>query len=152
MSDNKLVAWPPHIVFYAEDLPPQFIGTSKMCVVKIRPKYRADEGTHRHEATHVMQWYTTLLLGVIACLALLRTPALAPWAQYWPAVLAAGLAADPLAYGFIKSYRLWAEVQAYRVQARYYPDDRAPAFAKFLSTNYGLDITPADALARLRGA
>lgn len=49
-------------------------------------------------------------------------------------------------YLLVDRYRLWAEVEAYKVQATHYPDDRRPLFAHFISTNYGLSISEADAL------
>lgn len=51
-----------------------------------------------------------------------------------------------LLYLLSDKYKLGAEVQAYKAQAACYPDDRRPAFAKFISENYGLAITPAAAL------
>lgn len=55
-----------------------------------------------------------------------------------------------LLYALSKAYRLGAEVESYREQARYYPDDRLPLFALAIATKYGLDITAEAALARLR--
>lgn len=49
-------------------------------------------------------------------------------------------------YLFFSEYRLAAEVEAYKEQARHYPDDRLPLFAVFISRNYRLAISPDDAL------
>lgn len=46
-------------------------------------------------------------------------------------------------------YRLAAEVECYREQAKHYPDDRMPRFAVFISKYYGLSITVKDALGLL---
>ena len=43
-------------------------------------------------------------------------------------------------------YKLWAEVQCYREQAKHYADDRRPLFAEFISRDYGLNITQEKAL------
>ena len=48
------------------------------------------------------------------------------------------------------SYKLRAEVEAYREQARYYSDDRIPMFAGFIAENYELTISPEEALKELR--
>lgn len=48
-------------------------------------------------------------------------------------------------YLFSKSYRLKAEVEAYKVQLAYYPDDRSDLFAWFIANNYGLSITKNEA-------
>lgn len=47
-------------------------------------------------------------------------------------------------------YKLWSEVQAYREQAKHYADDRRPLFAEFIATAYGLNITQAEALQKLK--
>jgi hypothetical protein len=47
-------------------------------------------------------------------------------------------------------YKLAAEVECYREQAKHYPDDRTPQFAVFIADDYGLSITAADALNLLR--
>lgn len=51
-----------------------------------------------------------------------------------------------LLYLLSDRYKLWAEVQAYKEQAKHYADDRKPQFAGFISSNYGLDVTPEQAL------
>lgn len=55
-----------------------------------------------------------------------------------------------LLYLFVPEYKLWAEVQAYKKQLKYYPDDRSKLFAEFIATRYGLDITKENALKLLR--
>jgi hypothetical protein len=47
-------------------------------------------------------------------------------------------------------YKLWAEVQAYKEQAKHYPDDRSELFAAFIADFYGLKVTAAQALVLLR--
>ena len=53
-------------------------------------------------------------------------------------------------YLLFSEYRLWAEVDAYKVQAEYYPDDRKPLFAQYIATKYKLNITKEDALKLLK--
>ena len=55
-----------------------------------------------------------------------------------------------LLYLFVEDYRLTAEVEAFREQAKHYPDDRMPRFAQLLATNYRIDITVDEALDLLR--
>jgi len=118
----------PSITIYTDNLPDNFGGCANACVVRIRPKYRADAGIHAHEAEHVRQWWTGVLIGILVALALI-----------------AGGALHPLAY-LLPRYRLWAEARAYHIQATHYPDDRTRLFAGFIATNYGLEITPGAAL------
>ena len=49
-------------------------------------------------------------------------------------------------YLFVPEYKLACEVEAYKEQAQWYPDDRLPKFAGFISRNYGLKITEEDSL------
>jgi hypothetical protein len=62
-------------------------------------------------------------------------------------LLSLGLSA--ILYRFSKRYRLWSEVQCYRVQLRYSPND-AELFASFIAERYDLDITKAEALEMLK--
>ena len=55
-------------------------------------------------------------------------------------------------YMWVPEYRLHAEVEAYKEQARWYEDDRLPKFAKIIATKYGLRVTEEDALKLLREA
>jgi hypothetical protein len=57
----------------------------------------------------------------------------------------------PLLYSLSDRYKLRCETEAYQAQAGHYPDDRMPVFAQYLARDYGLSITEAEALARLRG-
>jgi hypothetical protein len=57
-----------------------------------------------------------------------------------------------LFYLLFDSYKLWAEIEAYKAQAKHYPDDRRPLFARFISRDYDLDISESAALELLRDA
>jgi hypothetical protein len=108
-------------------------------------KYRHDEGLYRHELMHVKPW---------AAFAWLSIP-LAYGLHHFGRLDMIGLAVVPLAiysalYKFIPRYRLWAEVSAYKEQARFYPDDRRAIFAEFISMYYDLKITPEQALKHLK--
>ena len=54
-------------------------------------------------------------------------------------------------YLFSKAYKLRAEVEAYKVQAKYAKGhDPMPTYAHFIATKYNLNITEEEALALLR--
>lgn len=55
-----------------------------------------------------------------------------------------------LLYWLLDKYKLASEVEAYKVQATHYPDDRRPLFARFIAMHYGLGITQQTALALLK--
>jgi len=54
-----------------------------------------------------------------------------------------------LFYTFSKKSRAYYEIQAYRVQLKFYPDDRSEMFAKYLVDNYNLDLNLDQARAAL---
>ena len=53
-------------------------------------------------------------------------------------------------YQFSKKDRLKYEAEAYKVQLKYYKDDRTTVFAQLLVDNYNLGITLEEALAALK--
>ncbi|MEJ3591403.1 MULTISPECIES: hypothetical protein [Pseudomonas] len=100
-----------YLIKLSESLPNGFGGTAQGPLIKLLPKYQHDVGLIEHEKTHVRQWYAVLALGLLLCtlLTLLVSPSL--WLLY-------GLAPSlhPLLYKFVRAYRRWCEVQAYREQ------------------------------------
>ena len=91
-------------------------GTTRGPVILIKPGCKDDEGLYQHELTHVKQSFMGLIIF------------------------------DALLYRFYAPYRLWAEVEAYKKQARYYADDRREKFAGYIATYYDLDVSRADTL------
>jgi hypothetical protein len=55
-----------------------------------------------------------------------------------------------LLYKFVRKYRLYCEVKAYRIQLKYYQSDEY-TLAMFLSTKYDLGILPREAHLLLTG-
>jgi hypothetical protein len=109
------------LTFYTNfGVPEGSAGATRGPVIFIRPEKRGDEGLYRHELAHVRQ----SLAGLLVVHALL--------------------------YLLVPRYRLWAEVQAYREQSRYYLEDRIPLFARFIAEKYRLNITAAEAEKLLR--
>jgi hypothetical protein len=100
-----------YILKYSDDLPDGFGGATQGPFIKVRPRYQNDGGLLEHEKTHVQQWYALMGLGlaIVAALALLVSPALCPAAAVAPFL-------HPLLYKFLRPYRQWCEVQAYREQ------------------------------------
>ena len=110
-------------IFYTNSnilIPSNSAGCTRVFLIPfifIRKKYRDDIGLHAHEAMHSKQ----------------------AWRHILPPIHA-------IRYALSKSYRLKCEVEAYREQLKYYPDDRRLLFAEFISCDYGLDINYASAL------
>ena len=114
------------------------IGWQRWFIIAIKPSHKGDVGLVQHELTHVKQWaVVTLATGIVLGLIWL------PLAIMSPSVHAA-------LYMFIRRYRCWCEARAFARQTKFYPDDRAVKFAGFLSSNYDLDITLAEALEQIK--
>jgi hypothetical protein len=138
----------PHLVIYTDRLPDGVAGAANGPLVRIRPAYRSDAGLHAHEYRHVQQWYhaAAMTAAMLACLAMASG---LPWWQLLP-LLPASLASHPLAYLLWPRYRLWAELEAYRVQMRYGLDADTAA-ARLMSPCYGFGLKDKEAR-RLLGA
>ncbi len=133
------------LTFYTKSLGHDTAGEARGPVIRILEKYRHDEGLYRHELMHVMQWAVWSLLCIPTAYVLYQLGLM----DFM------GLSVLPCAfhtalYRLVPAYRLWAEVEAYKVQAKYYFDDRRPLFAEFVAGYYNLKITPAKVLELLR--
>ena len=100
-----------YFVQYTDKLANGFGGTAQGPVIKILSKYKDDAGLLEHEKTHVRQWYAVLALGLLLCtlLTLIVLPSL------WP-LYGLALFSHQLLYRFVRPYRCWSEVKAYRKQ------------------------------------
>ena len=123
------------------------LARSKGPFIFVRPEYKDNLSIYLHELTHVKQWYI-MTVGLMAISALLCyvLPEAAAW---WPGLLLLSLLMHNGLYNINKTYRLWSEVQAYRVQAMGDPSV-LPMFAQSLSELYGLGLTPDEALLKLQ--
>ena len=136
------------VTLYTNNLPAQFAGTANAFVVRIKPQYKDDKALHEHEYTHVKQWYKWLFVWVLfAGLLVIGTYeqlgyALAPLAI-------AGVGVHGLLYLLFPSYKLHAEAESYAVQVKNGADIDKMAY--HLATWYGLDITQAEAKAKIEG-
>ncbi len=103
----------PALVIYTDRLPEGFAGMAIAMIVRIRPKFKGDEGLLQHELTHVKQSYRLLILF------------------------------QSLLYLLDDDYRFHAEVEAYRKQLQYSQDRDADVdlFAWFISTKYDLNVS-----------
>lgn len=100
-----------YLIQLSGKLPNGFGGTTQGPLIKLLTKYKDDVGLIEHEKMHVRQWYAMLGAGLLLCtlLTLLMLPSL------WPLY---GLApfGHQMLYKFVRPYRRWCEVQAYRKQ------------------------------------
>jgi hypothetical protein len=121
-------------IHYTDNLPEGVGGTANGPYVRIRPKYKDDKGLHQHELEHVKQWWIATIVSAV-----LLAAGLWHFQQpLWQAIASVGT--HGVLYKFIPAYRLWAEVQAHKVQLDYAPH-ALKHFAKRIATQYGLGIT-----------
>ena len=112
------------LTFYVKCLAPNVGSEARGPFIRILEKYRNDKGIYRHELLHVGQWAVLSLLGLpIACV----LNQIGRMDLMWLSLLPISL--HSLLYAAVPSYKLWAEVQAYREQAKHYTDDRRPPTA-----------------------
>ena len=100
-----------YLVHYTEKLANGFGGTAQGPLIKILSKYKDDAGLLAHEKTHVRQWYVVLalVLSLSALVTLMVSSSL------WP-LCGLALFSHQLLYRFVRPYRRWSEVKAYRKQ------------------------------------
>lgn len=131
-------------------------------IVMVAEGYREDRGLLEHELEHVRQfwagWFAGgLLLGNLLLLAFAADFALPAIGLMALLVVALPVAAHPGLYTMCCSYRLWAEVAAYRVQMRH-PDRHGVCFpieaaaARLLAPVYALELSAQEALAAIEGS
>jgi hypothetical protein len=132
-----------YIVKYTDDLAEGFGGSTQGPFIKIRPKYEGDRGLLEHERTHVRQWYVATVLwlsGGVALTLLLSSN--------WWLISPAAPFLHTMLYQFVRPYRRWCEVRAYRQQiaAGGYPSKEFAVTALVEKYDLELNLDAANAL------
>lgn len=102
----------------------------------INPKFKEDKDLINHEREHVFQW--------VLCAALTIPLLFVSWG-----FLLLSIMLHDLLYTFVKHYRQWAEVRAFKAQLKSGKGDINIA-ANLLATDYDLGITVEKAKELLR--
>lgn len=145
----------PVPVSFTNNMADNTAGYARGPLIRLRPQYQDDRGLLEHELEHVRQFWRVVLSSLLLMALFIL---LAFWLedQGWLAVAiltpCIGLLTHNFLYARIDAYRLWSEVECYRIQARWYSDDRRPLFAQFIANDYRLSVSEADALRMLRDA
>ena len=139
----------PAIVVYSDNMPLGVGGSTIGCYVKIWTKCKGDKGILAHEMVHVRQFWLWVAVGAIIAAIMFFVPALAPWAYLWSVPLTIGACTHMLLNTVSKRSRLMVEVIAYKEGAKFYSGDMYPTYAWYLHSNYGIDVSEAEALAAL---
>ena len=129
------------LTFFVKTLGPNTAGEARGPIIRIKEEYKEDTGIYYHELLHVKQWATLSLFAIPIAYILIQLGL-----QEYAGLSFMTVALHAALYRFIPGYRLWAESEAYKEQAKYYQDDRRPLFAEFISAYYNLNITPEEAL------
>lgn len=87
-------------------------GEQKAFFVSIDPKYQHDVGLHKHEYRHVTHWWLMTLMSLVLYLYLIPSHEL----KY--VLLAIPLFLYHILYSLIPYFRMWVEIDCYRVQIR----------------------------------
>ena len=106
-------------------------------IALINTAYKSDKGMRAHELEHIKQY---CVVGVLAA-------AVGTAAFNWFIGLILAIAMHDTAYTFVRRYRLWAEVQAFKKQLTF--GGSLSLAAKALSGNYDLKISYAEAVEKL---
>lgn len=126
-----------YFVKYTDNIPEKFAGEACGPLIKIRTRYVANQGLLEHEKVHVQQWYVGLIITIFAVVlvALICTP-------LFMVLIGVSPFSHSLLYKYVRVYRQWCEVCAYRKQISV-GDYESNCFAVIaLVENYQLGISP----------
>jgi len=107
------------LTFYTDKfIKPWQAGCVKALCILIKPEYSNDEGLYQHELTHIHQWISLSLLPFLIGVTIGYV-----YEEYLYFITGffIGISLHPLFYKFITSYRMYTELEAYKVQMLY-PD------------------------------
>jgi hypothetical protein len=134
----------PHFVHYTDKVKQ---GDARLFYVRINPKFKDDKGLHAHEYEHVKQWYFSLLIFIPLWLVLNHfQPTIASF--FLPLIPVGSL----IIYKIIPAARYKMEARAFRAQLKEenYDNKSFQLAATALANNYGLKITKAEAMSKLK--
>ena len=145
-------------VFYSDNLPTGTARRNYGPIPLIRPAYRNDEGLHKDEHEHFLQWLRFVLLGLAVGIILwfiVLPLGLLPWltSDVILGVSTVITCTHPLLYNFCDGYKLKSELEAYAIQLCYNKTNRTDLpylFSLFIARDYKLDITQPKALVLLQ--
>jgi hypothetical protein len=134
----------PTIVRYTDNMPDKNAAETRGFYVKVRNNRKDDIGIHHHEYEHVTQWYIITILSFIF---MIFVSCFNSDLIYFSTIC---LSVNSILYKMVPSYRLYAEVFAYKTQAKFDSVDNTEKYARFICDNYGLNINKETAIKLIR--
>jgi len=135
----------PHIVKYTDKV---LQGESGLFVIYLNPAKRGDEGLLAHEYEHVKQWYLCLAIGLLLALGVYLLLSNLTASLF---ICAVSISLKGILYTYVKPFRQWAEVKAFRAQIKVTDGEHQEFFSNALVNNYKLSISYGKALQLLYG-
>ena len=135
----------PHIVKYTDKV---LQGESGLFMIYLNPAKRGDVGLYTHEYEHIKQWYLCLIIGLLCAVGvyLLFHNLIASLF-----LVALSISLNGILYTYVKPFRQWAEVKAFRAQIKVTDGEHQEFFSNALANNYKLNISYGKALKLLYG-
>ena len=125
----------PHIVKYTDKV---LQGESGLFVIYLNPAKRGDIGLYTHEYEHIKQWYLCLVVGLLLALGVYLLLDNLTTSLFLAAV---SISLKGILYSYVKPFRKWAEVKAFRAQIKVTEGEHVDFFANALANDYKLGIT-----------
>jgi hypothetical protein len=125
----------PHIVKYTDKV---LQGEAGLFIIYLNPAKRGDVGLYTHEYEHVKQWYACLIIGLLCSIGVYFLFDNLSASLFIGAV---SISLKGILYSYVKPFRQWAEVKAFKRQIAVTEGDHKVFFATALADNYKLDIT-----------
>ena len=135
----------PHIVKYTDKV---LQGESGLFVIYLNPAKRGDIGLFVHEYEHVKQWYLCLAIGLMLALGVYLLLSNLTASLF---ICAVSISLKGILYTYVKPFRQWAEVKAFRAQIKVTDGEHQEFFSNALVNNYKLSISYGKALQLLYG-
>jgi len=125
----------PHRIKYTDKVRQ---GEARLFTISINPAKRGDIGLYTHEYEHIKQWYLCLVVG-LACAVGFYLFTHNDIASLLIAAVSVSL--KGILYSYVKPFRKWAEVKAFRAQIKVTEGEYVDFFANALANDYKLGIT-----------
>jgi hypothetical protein len=125
----------PHWIRYTEKVKQ---GKASFFIIYLNPAKRGDEGLLVHEYEHVKQWYLCLAIGLLCAAGVYFLLGNLIASLF---LVGVSISLKGILYTYVKPFRQWAEVKAFKRQIAVTEGDHRAFFATALADNYKLNIT-----------